>query len=116
MTATPMEKEPNALNLKTRFSLIIVTALLAAGCSSTAEKSQPAIPPADPSQGCTSSAVEHLKGETATPELLEQARQQAGASTARILTPGSVVTLEYNRQRLNLNVDDQRVITRVSCG
>lgn len=67
MTATPMEKEPNALNLKTRFSLIIATALLAAGCSSTAEKSQPAITPADPSQGCTSSAVEHLKGETATP-------------------------------------------------
>ncbi len=60
--------------------------------------------------------MEHLKVETATPELLEQARQQAGASTARILTPGSVVTLEYNRQRLNLNVDDQRVITRVSCG
>ena len=49
-------------------------------------------------------------------ELREQARQQAGASSARILTPTSVVTLEYNRQRLNLNVDEQRVITRVTCG
>jgi len=111
-----MDKEPIALNLKTRFSLILATALLAAGCSSTAEKSEPAAKPVDPSQGCTSAAVEHLQGKVATPELLEQARQQAGASTARVLTPGSVVTLEYNGQRLNINVDDQRVITRVSCG
>jgi len=116
MIFTSMEKEPTALNLKTRFSLILATALLAAGCSSTAEKSEPAATPADSALGCTSSAVEHLKGKTATPELLEQARQQAGASTARILTPDSVVTLEYNGQRLNLNVDDQRVIARVSCG
>lgn len=101
------------MTLKTRFSLILATTLLAAGCS-TADK--PPAKPADPSQGCTSSAVEHLQGQVATPELLEQARQQAGASTARVLTPGSVVTLEYNGQRLNLNVDDQRVITRVSCG
>jgi hypothetical protein len=111
-----MAKEPTALNLKTRFSLILAAALFAAGCSSTAEKSEPAAKPAEPGQGCTSSAVQHLEGKTATPELLEQARQQAGASTARILTPGSMVTLEYNGQRLNLNVDDQRVITHVSCG
>jgi PBP1b-binding outer membrane lipoprotein LpoB len=97
-----MEKEPIALNLKTRFSLILATALFVAGCSSTAEKSEPAAKPADTSQGCTSSAVEHLQGKVAT--------------TARVLTPSSVVTLEYNGQRLNLNVDDQRVITRVSCG
>ena len=104
------------MNIKTRFSLILTAALFAAGCSSTAEKSEPAAKPADQNQGCTSSAVEHLHGKVATPELLEQARQQAGATTARVLTPGSVVTLEYNGQRLNLNVDDQRMITRVSCG
>lgn len=104
------------MNLNTRLSLIVTAALFAAGCSSTTEQSESAAKPADPSLGCTSSAVEHLKGQTATPELLEQARQQAGASTARVLTPNSVVTLEYNGQRLNLNVDAQRVITRVSCG
>jgi hypothetical protein len=105
------------LNLKSRFCLILSATLLAAGCSSTAEQpGRAAAPSAVTPDSCTSSAVEHLKGQTATPELLEQARQQAGASTARILTPNSVVTLEYNGQRLNLNVDDQRVVTRVSCG
>ena len=105
------------MNLKTRFCLILGATLLATGCSNTAEKPTASTAPSGPTpDSCTSSAVEHLKGQSATPELLEQARQQAGASTARILTPNSVVTLEYNGQRLNLNVDDQRVITRVSCG
>jgi Peptidase inhibitor I78 family len=104
------------LNLKTRFCLILGATLLAAGCSSTADKPAAAAPSGPAPDSCTSSEVEHLKGQTATPELLEQARQQAGASSARILTPTSVVTLEYNRQRLNLNVDEQRVITRVTCG
>lgn len=105
------------MNLKTRFYLILGATLLATGCSNTAEKTTASTAPSGPiPDSCTSSAVEHLKGQSATPELLEQARQQAGASTARILTPNSVVTLEYNGQRLNLNVDDQRVITRVSCG
>ena len=105
------------MNLKTRFCLILGATLLAAGCSSTADKSAAAAAPSGPTpDSCTSSVVEHLKGQTATPELLEQARQQAGASSARILTPTSVVTLEYNRQRLNLNVDEQRIITRVTCG
>ena len=108
-----MEKEPITLTLQTRFSLIVTTTLLAAGCG-TADK--PATKPADPSLGCTSAAVEHLQGQVVTAELLEQARQQAGANTARVLTPGSVVTLEYNGQRLNLNVDEKRVITRVSSG
>lgn len=105
------------MNLKTRFSLILATALLAAGCS-TADKTPTASAPkaADPSQGCSSSAVEHLEGKVATPELLEEARAQAGAISARVLTPDSVVTLEYNGQRLNLYVDDQDVITRASCG
>jgi hypothetical protein len=95
-------------------SLVLASALFAAGCSSTDTPAPP--PAADPALGCTSAAVSHLKGQMATPALLEQARLQAAASSARILTPSSVVTLEYNSQRLNLNVDDQGLITRVTCG
>lgn len=106
------------MNLKSRLCLTFAAALFAAGCSSTADKPESSQTPAAAvaEHGCTSAAVEHLKGKTATPELLEQARQQASALSARILTPTSVVTLEYNRQRLNLNVDTQRLITHVSCG
>jgi len=65
---------------------------------------------------CNSEAVSSLVGKVATPELLEQARDKAGADVARILRPDDVVTLEYNSQRLNLNTDANLTIERVSCG
>lgn len=107
------------MSLSIRLSSLLGCLLLAAGCSSTAQQAQPTAAnstTAPSHESCTSSAVEHLLGQVATPELLEQARQTAGASRARLLAPDSIVTLEYDRQRLNLNVDDQRVITRVTCG
>ena len=96
----------------------LLAASLLAGCSNTSTDSatDPVAATDTGHSRCEAKAAEFTLGKKASPELLEQARQQAGASTARILTPNSVVTLEYNGQRLNLNVDDQRVITRVSCG
>lgn len=66
--------------------------------------------------GCNADAVQHFIGETATADLLEEARNQAGASVARILRPDDVVTLEYNSQRLNINTDASLVIKRLNCG
>ncbi|MEM6480525.1 MAG: I78 family peptidase inhibitor [Pseudomonadota bacterium] len=34
----------------------------------------------------------------------------------RIITPGSIVTNEYNPQRVNVDVDGNNVITNVRCG
>jgi hypothetical protein len=55
-------------------------------------------------------------GQKATPELVEQARAKAGAKDVRLLKPTDMVTLEYRSDRLNLNADDNAVITRVNCG
>ncbi|MDP1249990.1 I78 family peptidase inhibitor, partial [Klebsiella pneumoniae] len=44
------------------------------------------------------------------------ARTRAGAQNARILKPNDMITLEYRSDRLNLNTDDNLVITRVNCG
>ncbi|KRW68237.1 hypothetical protein AO741_06865 [Pseudomonas sp. TTU2014-105ASC] len=60
--------------------------------------------------------MRHLVGQIATPELLDQAKDQAGARTARILRPDDIVTLEYNSQRLNINTDSAMKIERINCG
>ncbi|MCQ4313366.1 I78 family peptidase inhibitor [Pseudomonas stutzeri] len=65
---------------------------------------------------CNASAVQKLVGEQASPELLDQARHQSGATIARILRPGDVVTLEYNDQRLTLSTDETLKIQRIGCG
>lgn len=65
---------------------------------------------------CNASAVQKYVGERATPALLDQARHESGASVARVLRPGDVVTLEYNAQRLSLSTDEALEIQQVSCG
>ena len=91
---------------------------LLAGCSSTSTDSA-ADPVTTTDTGhsrCEAKAAEFTLGKKASPELLEQARIRAGAQNARFLMPTDMVTLEYRSDRLNLNTDATRVVTRVNCG
>ena len=38
------------------------------------------------------------------------------ATTVRIIEPGMAVTMDYVENRLNIEVDEAGVISRVSCG
>lgn len=99
------------------FGTLLAAAVLA-GCS-TAGTSEPAkdTAAAEPVHTrCESKAAAFAVGQKATPQLLEQARSRAGAQNARILKPNDMITLEYRSDRLNLNTDDNLVITRVNCG
>lgn len=95
---------------------LIVTAVTLAGCSSPAPSPQAPIAQAEQGGRCDSSAAAFAVGQKATPELVEQARAKAGARNVRLLKPTDMVTLEYRSDRLNLNADDNAVITRVNCG
>ena len=94
-------------------SLLAVLAL--SGCSTSSSDKEPAA--ATPAHTrCDAQAATFAVGKKASAQLLEQARVKAGAQTARILGPNDVMTLEYRSDRLNLNADDNAVITRVNCG
>ena len=83
------------------------------GCQQTQPQTQEAL---TVTGACNAEAVQHFIGKTASPALLDQARNQSGAQTARVLQPEDVVTLEYNAQRLNLSTDQALVIQRINCG
>ena len=93
-------------------------ASLLAGCSSTSSGSatNPVTTTDTGYSRCEAKAAEFTIGKAASPELLEQARTRAGAQNARFLSPNDMVTLEYRSDRLNLNTDIHRVVTRVNCG
>lgn len=95
---------------------LLAVAMLA-GCStpSTESAKDPVVTDTGHSR-CDSEAAQFTIGKKASPELLEQARTRAGAQNARILKPDDMVTMEYRSDRLNLNTDDNLVITRVNCG
>ncbi|MHC8354734.1 I78 family peptidase inhibitor [Pseudomonas sp. LB3P81] len=96
----------------------LLVASLLAGCSSTSTESatDPVTTTDTGHSRCEAKAAEFTIGKKASPELLEQARLRAGAQIARILQPNDMVTLEYRSDRLNLNTDNNLVITRINCG
>ncbi|TLP56062.1 MULTISPECIES: I78 family peptidase inhibitor [Pseudomonas] len=104
---------------RTRASLatLLVAAVLA-GCStggSSGDKASPAAPAGNDGR-CDASGADFAIGKPGTPELLEQARKASGSQMGRILKPTDMITLEYRSERVNLNVDDKGVVTRVNCG
>ncbi|MFJ4196804.1 I78 family peptidase inhibitor [Pseudomonas sp. NPDC089534] len=88
-----------------------------AGCSSTSSESAKDPVAGETGHGrCEASGAEFAIGKKASPQLLDQARTRAGAQSARFLKPNDMITLEYRSDRLNLNTDNDLVVTRVNCG
>jgi hypothetical protein len=104
---------------RTRASLatLLVAAVLA-GCSTGGNSGggNASAAPAGNDGRCDASGADFAIGKQGSADLLEQARKASGSQMARILKPHDVVTLEYRSERLNLNVDEQGVVTRVNCG
>lgn len=96
-----------------QLSTLLACALLAA-CSSNPEKNADASPQA--SGRCNADAVQNLVDERITTELAEQARVKAGAQFLRVTYPNQPVTMDYNSQRLNIEIDDGDIILRLNCG
>lgn len=65
---------------------------------------------------CDAAALQSQIGQKATPSVMEDLRTRSGSTTARMLRPGELVTMEYNTTRLNLILDDKDVMTAIRCG
>jgi hypothetical protein len=85
---------------------------LLAGCSAQ----QPAQQAAKITGDCNVEQVHGVLGQTASAELIEHVQLQANAKTLRVLAPGDAATMDYNPQRLNIDIDESEVIIRLTCG
>ena len=59
---------------------------------------------------CNVDKLQGLVGQTINVTLVEQIQQQAGAEQVRVLAPRAPATMDYNPQRLNIDIDDAEVI------
>jgi Peptidase inhibitor I78 family len=100
------------------WKLIMAGLSLAAlfGCSSPRPPSAGAGPGGVSGGACNAQGAQFAVGKAPGASVVEQARQRSGAYMARVLRPKQAVTLEFNAQRLNLELDDAGVITRARCG
>lgn len=92
--------------------------LMAGGCHETLDRQGPRpepAPPPPPSE-CDASGASWAEGEHATDQVVERARLASGAQSVRVIGPGQDYTMEFDPDRLNLEVDESDRILEVRCG
>ena len=89
--------------------------ILLAGCSTvTSTDAEPIAPPKD--AACAPDGLDLFLGKKATPELGVIMLKASGAKTLRWVAPGMAVTMDYRVDRLNVDLDEKNMVTRVHCG
>ena len=91
---------------------------LLAGCTTPGAPSQgeSPMPPPPPGTACNADGAQFAIGKAPGASVVEEARQRSGSYMARVLRPNQAVTMEFNAQRLNLEIDAAGVVRRVRCG
>ncbi|MGS1077334.1 I78 family peptidase inhibitor [Pseudoxanthomonas beigongshangi] len=87
--------------------------------AAAAEQAEPGADPTGtaPAPGsCDDTQAQWIIGKTATPADTEQAGKDAKATAVRTLKPGEAATMEFNPNRLNIDLDDKGAVTAVRCG
>ena len=77
------------------------------------------VPPAtEPVQlaACSVDGVTDAVGKAYSAALGDRTRVRSGAKTVRVIRPGMAVTMDYRTDRLNIDLDEKDVITRLHCG
>ena len=83
------------------------------------QAAQAAAAPAEatpPPGACDASQVQGLVGQAYTEAMQAQAKEDAGATTVRVLKPNQPVTMEFIGERLNIETDDKGMVSGVRCG
>lgn len=94
-------------------SALLASALLV-GCASSPQPGSDQAPKGD--GRCNAEPVQYLLEQRITADLAERARIESGAAQLRVTHPNQPVTMDYNAQRLNIDIDEDDSIIRLSCG
>ncbi|MEH6756270.1 MAG: I78 family peptidase inhibitor [Parasphingorhabdus sp.] len=65
---------------------------------------------------CNADGLETLVGLKVTAEIGADALTKSGGKKLRWVPPHTAITMDYRQDRLNIEYDEERVITRVTCG
>ncbi len=65
---------------------------------------------------CNADAVGWAVGQPANEEVFARVWRESGAGLIRPIAPGQAVTRDLRPDRVNLHIDGNNTITRISCG
>ena len=95
---------------------IAVLPILAACTSTNGEDLTPIASPAGGEMVCNADAVQSHLGHSASQEMGAAILAESGAQTLRWGAPGSVWTMDYRTDRVNVRYDENRKIIEITCG
>ncbi|HEX8625497.1 MAG TPA: I78 family peptidase inhibitor [Allosphingosinicella sp.] len=89
--------------------ILAAAALLASGCATA--------PAAEAGAGkCDSAKAQRLIGRSKSAKTGAEALRLSGATALRWIAPGTMVTMDYREDRVNLRVDPAGKVVKVDCG
>ncbi|HET9354859.1 MAG TPA: I78 family peptidase inhibitor [Sphingomicrobium sp.] len=93
--------------------LIPLSLLAIAACSTSARP----LPPANPEGAmCTAVQLNRYKGQPRSTELGQRIKAESGARTLRWLPKGTITTMEYREDRVNVRLDENGRVEAINCG
>ena len=72
--------------------------------------------PAAPAGACNADAAKYAIGRALDDALTAEVRTRAGAQRVRVVRPGQMVTMEFDEQRLTIEVDAAGKVVAARCG
>ena len=94
---------------------ILLLPLLLSACTPVAAVSEPT-PERGSDKLCSADGLDAYVGREASQDLGAQMMEAAGAGTLRWVPVGGVMTMDYRPDRLNIFLDGQNRVEKVSCG
>ena len=94
----------------------LIPALALAGCA--AQNPPVFVADNDPVLGgeCRGAGLDQFQGRTASVDTGRDLQRVSGARLVRWVKPGMAVTMEFNAQRVTVQLDSANRIVRASCG
>lgn len=65
---------------------------------------------------CGLGSISDLVGKAMIDTMADDARKRSGARAVRVIRPGTMVTMDFRPDRLNIDVDDKGIVTNLRCG
>lgn len=94
----------------------VTLALLPLSACTIATSDATADNPRQPPAACRNEALAQFTGQPASQYLGERMLRASGARTIRWVPKGGVVTMEFNPQRITVQLDESNQVERASCG
>lgn len=106
-------RKSKSLGAYAALGFVPLSLLVFASCSTTAQP----VPPSSPDGAlCTADQLIRFKGQPATAELGAEIQRASGARIFRWLPKGTVITMEYNADRVNVVLDEANRVESARCG